>query len=84
MTAYEETLAGDVAVRVRAWRELAGLTQEGFGMLLGTSQAWVSTLESGRRRPGLETLMKLTDVMGQDFSVDIRPDGTVRLRSALV
>ena len=49
---------------VRRIRKERGLTQRGLAGLSGVDQATISMLESGRRRPHLETLDTLADALG--------------------
>jgi DNA-binding XRE family transcriptional regulator len=77
---YERTrFAHDVALRVLAYRSEHGLTQTAFGRLVGMRQPHVARLESGEHEPSLATLVRLAAALGEDFTVDIRPDGP-RLR----
>jgi transcriptional regulator with XRE-family HTH domain len=73
---YERTrLANDVAIKVIRYRVTHGLSQAELGKLLGMRQPHVARLESGDHEPSLKMLARLSEVLGQDFSVDIKPGG---------
>ena len=72
---YERTrFANDVAIRVIRYRADHGLSQSALGRMLGMKQPAIARLEAGETEPRLETLMRLSHVLGEDFSVDITPD----------
>ena len=77
---YERTkFANDVAIRVLAYRTGHGMSQAELARKLGMRQPNIARLESGEHEPSFSTLAKLAEVLGVDFSVDIRPTG-LRLR----
>jgi ribosome-binding protein aMBF1 (putative translation factor) len=79
---YERTrFANDVAVRVVEYRAEHGLSQTALARLLGMHQSAVARLEAGEHEPSLTMLARLAQVLGEDFSVDIKPD-RMELRSA--
>jgi len=79
---YERTrFANDIAIRVLRYRTEHRLTQTAFGRLVGMRQPHVTRLESGEHEPSLSTLVKLSSALGEDFTVDIKPDGA-RLRES--
>ena len=79
---YERTrFANDIAIRILRYRSEHGLTQTAFGRLVGMRQPHVARLESGEHEPSLSTLVKLASALGEDFTVDIGPDGA-RLRES--
>jgi transcriptional regulator with XRE-family HTH domain len=79
---YERTrFANDVAVRVVRYRAEHGLSQTALARLLGMHQPAIARLEAGEHEPSLTTLSRLSQVLGEDFSVDITPD-RMELRSA--
>lgn len=79
---YERTrFANDVAVRVVKYRAEHGLSQTALAKLLGMHQPAIARLEAGEHEPSLTTLSRLAQVLGEDFSVDIKPD-RMELRSA--
>lgn len=73
--------ANDIAVRVLRYRTEQGLTQTAFGRLVGMRQPHVARLESGDHEPSLSTLVRLAAALGEDFTVDIKPEGP-RLRQS--
>lgn len=62
-----------VALRLVSYRAEHGLTQTALGRILGMPQSAVARLEAGDRVPTLETLVRLSDALGIEFLVDIRP-----------
>jgi transcriptional regulator with XRE-family HTH domain len=77
---YERTrLASDVAIKVIAYRTRHGLTQGALARMLGWRQPNVARLEAGDHEPSIATLSRLAEILGQDFSVEVRR-GRTRLR----
>lgn len=73
---YERTrLANDIAIRVLLYRTENGLSQSGFGRLIGMRQPQVARLESGEHEPSLVTLVKLAGAFGEHLTIDIKSDG---------
>jgi transcriptional regulator with XRE-family HTH domain len=72
--------ANEVAVRVVKYRAEHGLSQTALAKLLGMHQPAIARLEAGEHEPSLTTLARLAQVLGEDFSVDIKPD-RIELRS---
>jgi transcriptional regulator with XRE-family HTH domain len=62
-----------VALRLVSYRAEHGLTQTALGRILGMPQSAVARLEAGDRVPTFETLVRLSDALGIEFLVDIRP-----------
>lgn len=61
-------------MRLRSIRKSHGLTMKELGSLVGVSESTISYIESGRRNPGYELLLKLGEAL--DCSVtDIIGDG---------
>jgi transcriptional regulator with XRE-family HTH domain len=50
-------------------RLAAGLSQKELAARLGTTQSAIARLESGTRLPSVETLYKLAQVLGLDFTI---------------
>jgi ribosome-binding protein aMBF1 (putative translation factor) len=73
-------IANDVAIKVIQYRADHGLSQAALARKLGMRQPNVARLESGDHEPSLSTLAKLSEVLGLDLSVDIKP-GHVQLRA---
>ncbi len=79
---FERTqLANDVAIKVIGYRVRHGLSQAQLARKLGMRQPHIARLESGDHEPSVATLARLADVLGLDFSLDIKR-GRVRLRYA--
>lgn len=57
-----------VGKRIRAAREQLGLHQSDLARLLDRTQTAVSYWESGKRAPGLDDLLELSDALQQDVS----------------
>ena len=68
-------LARAVAVQVVSYRGAQGLSQKALGELLGMKQPQVARLERGEHTPSIDTLIRLSSVMGIEFNIDIRPRG---------
>jgi transcriptional regulator with XRE-family HTH domain len=62
-----------VANRLIAYRADHGLTQTGLARLLGMSQPAVFRLELGEHLPTLQTLLKLSEVLGLEILVLMTP-----------
>jgi ribosome-binding protein aMBF1 (putative translation factor) len=76
---YERTrFANDVAVRVVTYRAERGLSQTALARMLGMHQSAIARLEAGEHEP---SFTMLSQVLGEDFSVDITPH-RMELRSA--
>ena len=72
-------LATDVAIKVIRYRTDHGMTQAALARMLGMRQPHVARLEAGAHEPSVATLARLADVLGLDFSLDIKR-GRTRLR----
>jgi ribosome-binding protein aMBF1 (putative translation factor) len=80
---YERTrFANEVALRVLVYRTEHGMSQVQLARELGMRQPNIARLESGEHEPSLTTLMRLSSVLGLDFSIDIR-DGELKLQQTL-
>jgi ribosome-binding protein aMBF1 (putative translation factor) len=78
---HERTrIANDVAIKVIAYRAAHGLSQSALARMLHMRQPNVARLEAGDHEPSLSMLARLSDVLGEDFSVDIK-SGHVELRA---
>lgn len=62
-----------VANRLIAYRAEHGLTQTGLARRLGMSQPAVFRLELGEHLPTLQTLLKLSEVLGLEILVTMTP-----------
>ncbi len=78
---HERTrIANDVAIKVIAYRAAHALSQAALARKLGMRQPNIARLESGDHEPSLSTLARLSEALGEDFSLDIR-SGHVELRA---
>lgn len=59
MPARPDTPAAAFAANVERLREARGLTQEQLGWACGMHQTAIGRIESGERKPTLETIFKL-------------------------
>jgi transcriptional regulator with XRE-family HTH domain len=62
-----------VALRVTAYRAEHGLSQAELGRLLEMAQPAIARLESGEHVPTIDTLVRLSDALGIEFSLNIVP-----------
>jgi transcriptional regulator with XRE-family HTH domain len=67
------TLARAVALRLVAYRAEHGLSQSALGRIVGMAQPAIARIEAGERVPTVETLLRLSDGLGIEFLLDIRP-----------
>lgn len=73
---WERTaLSRAVAIEILRYRLDHGLTQTGLARILGMKQPAISRLEIGETNPSWDTLVRLADVLGLEFLVDIAPAG---------
>ncbi len=63
-------------------RLAAGLTQRQLAEKMGTSQAAIARLESGTRLPTIDTLYRLAQILGVDFTITPQEPLTVRPHKA--
>lgn len=71
---WERTaLARAVAIEVIRYRSEHDLTQTGLARLLGMKQPQVCRLEIGEVNPSIDTLVRLAQVLGTEFLIDIAP-----------
>ena len=73
------TLARTVAVRVIRFRAEHGLSQTALAELLGMKQPAVSRLEIGEVSPSIDTLRRLSSVLGMEFLISIAPSDRPKL-----
>jgi transcriptional regulator with XRE-family HTH domain len=50
--------------RIKACRQVRGLTQEQLGAAVGLTRVWAAMMEGGRGRPSLDTFFELARVLG--------------------
>jgi len=67
----------NLASKLRLMRTAQNLSQNQLASAVGITQPFLSDIESGKRRPSLEVLEKLCDVLGcsADYLLDIPQDG---------
>jgi transcriptional regulator with XRE-family HTH domain len=73
---WERTaLARAVAVKVIAYRAEHGLSQTALGKRLKMSQPAVARLESGEHNPTFPMLLRISDALEIELTIDITPSG---------
>lgn len=73
---WERTaLARSVAIEVIGYRIEHKLTQTALARVLGMKQPAISRLEIGETNPSWDMLVRLADVLGMEFLIDIAPAG---------
>jgi DNA-binding XRE family transcriptional regulator len=73
---WERTaLARAVAVKVIAYRAEHDLSQTALAKRLGMSQPAVARLESGEHNPTFPMLLRISDALGVELTIDITPSG---------
>jgi transcriptional regulator with XRE-family HTH domain len=68
MSTLSQDIHQNLRERLRAFREMRGLTQGDLGTKAGMAAASVSHFETGQRVPSLDSLVKLADAL--EVSVD--------------
>ena len=64
----------DFGAAIREARKAKGMTQAALAVRLGTTQDWISQLETGRLdNPGLGTVLRLAAVIDLDFHTAEEP-----------
>ncbi|MCX8092995.1 MAG: helix-turn-helix domain-containing protein [Candidatus Goldbacteria bacterium] len=53
----------NLGIKIRFYRENAGLTQEQLSELINVSQNFLSQIENGKRTPSLKTIIKISEVL---------------------
>ncbi|WP_129668692.1 helix-turn-helix transcriptional regulator [Phytoactinopolyspora endophytica] len=77
---HERTaFANAVAIEVLKYRTERGLSQTALARALGMHQPAIARLEAADHQPSLETLARISRVLGIEFHIDITPEA-VRLR----
>ncbi len=72
------TLAQTIRWELWVYRGLRGLTQQQLGELLDMKQPQIARLESGFVEPSLETLTKISERLGLDFTIEVK-SGTLQV-----
>lgn len=60
----DEDFYREVGIRMKALREVAGITQEEFGDALGLTRTSIINIEAGRQRMLLSTVAKVAGILG--------------------
>ena len=71
----QHALAREVELALSNYRWTRDLTQQELAEILGVKQPQVARLESGVVTPTLETLMRITQQLGIEFTLELRPEG---------
>jgi|SRR5579863_7595306 len=71
----EHALAREVELALSNYRWTHDLTQQQLAEVLGVKQPQVARLESGVVTPTLNTLMRITQQLGIEFTLELRPEG---------
>ena len=80
----QDSASRDFGDRVRAMRELAGLTLEQFSMLSGVSRAMLSKVERGEKSPTIGVAKRIAHGLDTSLSALMGDAGTPRRAFALV
>jgi transcriptional regulator with XRE-family HTH domain len=56
-----------LALRIRAFRKLKGLTQQQLADRMGVSVAVLGSLERGTRRPDSKLMQRIAETLGIDY-----------------
>jgi len=75
----QQAVASVVSLGVLVYRTDRGLSQTGLAKELGVKQPAVSRLEIGEVNPSIETLRRLSSVLGMEFLISIAPTDRPRL-----
>ncbi len=76
---WERTaIARAVAIAVLRYRVGHKLSQTALGKLLGIPQPHVSRLEIGEHTPTIESLQRLSRILGLRFLIDLAPDAEAK------
>lgn len=75
----QEALARVVSLAVLTYRTDRGLSQTALAKELGMKQPAVSRLEIGEVSPSIETLRRLSSVLGMEFLISIAPSDRPKL-----
>ena len=62
-----------VGKRIRLFRSHKKITQEELAFQIGTSAAYISNIESGKKKPSLQKLVQISEVLGVTVNDFIYP-----------
>lgn len=65
----------EIIKAIKERREMLQVTQEGLAELSGVGLRTLKQLESGKGNPTLQTLQKITDVLGLELSLKLKNAG---------
>ena len=74
--AEDTRLYAEVAGQVASQRAARGLSQAELAELTGTTQSAIARLESGRRAPRIDTLLRVANALDCELEVTLRPRTT--------
>lgn len=57
---------------IRKRREILGLLQPQLSEISGVSRRTIQLIENGKANPSLETLLKISEVLGMEFHLEIK------------
>jgi y4mF family transcriptional regulator len=57
---------------IRKRREMLGLLQPQLSEISGVSRRTIQLIENGKANPSLETLLKISEVLGMEFHLEIK------------
>ena len=69
----EGWLFSQIADQVAERRRDLGLSQLELARLTGTTQSAIARLESGKRPPRIDTLLRIAEALGAKLVVELRP-----------
>jgi transcriptional regulator with XRE-family HTH domain len=64
---------GTIATQVAERRSALGLSQQELADICGTTQSAIARLESGRRAPRVDTLLRIANALDCELAVELRP-----------
>jgi ribosome-binding protein aMBF1 (putative translation factor) len=69
----DDRVYGLIAAEVVEQRAARGLSQRELAELCGTTQSAIARLESGRRAPRIDTLLRVANALDCELRVELRP-----------
>ena len=65
-------LLSQIGEAFRKRREVLGLLQPQLSEISGVSRRTIQLIENGKANPSLETLLKISEVLGMEFHLEIK------------
>lgn len=65
-------LLNQIGETIRKRREILGLLQPQLSEISGVSRRTIQLIENGKANPSLETLLKISEVLGMEFHLEIK------------